>query len=367
MKKYKICILCNFSYPHVGGSESVLRDIAIRLVNNYNYEISVYSFSCMTPFSENGIKYFPCPRGNVLISEIAKFDHTLIYSDSFWEYDTVVKNIDKVPQIVSVCLVGGYHMQSHPEILGLLKKNISRFNLVAHSKITVDYKWCIDNNLPAKVVPNGVSLFEFNKKSEIDIREKYNIKEKYIILNVSSYFYGKGFELLPQIANKLSEDLDDFIIIQCSNVIKYPYDKVFFERTKKQCKGLPVRFLRDVPREDIIAFFRQSDVSSFFSKKEVSPLVVLESRAAKLPFVAMRVGNVPEQGGGIPVFFEDVDKKGYAIVDSNVISHFSCAIVQLLKLERLRGSVIKDGQKDIEKIDWENIVPLYDEIFRNEV
>ena len=356
----KICILANFVFPHCGGSENVLKNVADILVRDYNYEISVYGFSCKVPFSKNCVKYFPCPRGNALISEISKFDHTLIYSDSFWEYGTVVKNIEKVSHIVSVCLVGGYHMQSHPEIFNLLKKNIDKFNLITHSKMTPDYKWCIDNGLPVKVIPNGVNL-NFFRENKISFREKYDIKSKHIILNVSSFFFGKGFELLPKIARKIESK--DFIIIQCSNSVQYPYDKVFLERTKQQSKGLPIRFLRDLPREDIIAAFQQSDVFLQVSKKEVAPLVILESRSAKLPYVSMDVGNTKENPGGIIINNSKEDHKGYKVVDSKVINHFAVAIEHLLNMPRMRQAAIDEGQQDIEKIDWDNIVKLYNEVF----
>lgn len=362
MEPIKLGICCNFSFPSIGGSELVIKHISERLVKNYNYKITVYSFSVYFSFCENGVNYVPCQKGDEFISQIAQNDHIFVYSDSFWEFDTLLQYIDKIDCGLSLSFVGAYHTQSHPESFKLLKENIDKFDLITHSSITPDYKWCIDNDLPVKVLPNGVDLAEF-RDNRIDFSEKYNIKEKYIILAVSNYFYGKGFELLPQISKKLSENLDDFVIISMSNTVKYPYDKIFLDRTKKQSKGMNIKFLRDLPREDVVAAFNSSDVFLFTSKKEVAPLVILESRAAILPFVAMRVGNIAEQAGGIPVMFEEVDKKGYAVVNSGIVSHFACAIVHIIKRERIRESVIKEGQKEIEKIDWDNIVPLYNKVF----
>jgi len=359
----KLGICANFSHKSVGGSEAVIKHISERLVKNYNYEVNVYSFSCNAVFSENGVKYIPCRKGNAFISQMSYNDHIFVYSDSFWGFDTLVENVDKIDCTVSVCLVGAYHLQSHPETYNLLKNNINRFNLITHSSMTPDYKWCIDNNFPVKVIPNGVDLLEF-KENDVDFRKKYNIKEKYIILNVSSYFYGKGFEILHRIAEKLSESIDDFVILQFSNVSQYPYDKIFFERTKKQSRGLPIKFIRDAHRGDIVAAFKASDIFLSCSKKEVAPLVILESRASKLPWVSMRVGDTSSQTGGIPVDFNSVDKKGYAVVDSKVINHFSVAIEHLLNMPRLRQAAITESQRDIEELDWDNIVPLYNEVFK---
>ena len=124
-----------------------------------------------------------------------------------------------------------------------------------------------------------------------------------------------------------------------------------------------IRFLRNLPREDVVAAFNWSDIFLFTSRKEVAPLVILESRAAKLPFVSLRVGDIEEQPGGISIFFRDVDHKGYAIIDKRVVNHYSAAITNLLKMDGLRKSVIDEGQKNIGDIDWDNIVPLYHEVF----
>jgi len=205
-------------------------------------------------------------------------------------------------------------------------------------------------------------LAEF-RENTINFREKYNIKEKYIILNVSSFFYGKGQEILPKVSKRLSKNIDDFVILSVSNSIKYPYDKVFFERCKRQSKGQNIRFMRDLPREDVVAAFNASDIFLFTSKKEVAPLVILESRAAMLPFVALDVGNIRGQHGGGLVTFEDVDNKGYAIADEDVIRHLSTMLEHCIYMDRSREYEVKKGQEDIEKIDWKNIVPKYNEVF----
>lgn len=366
----RLGILCNFGFGpscvggSIGGSEIVIKHISeILSSDKFGYKVNVYghNYKKVYSYSEN-IKLIPYSKGNGIISQINDNDSVLIYSDSTWGLDILLRNIKQIVPRLSCALVGAYHMQSHPEIFKLFKENIDKFNLITHSSITPDYKWCIDNDLPVKVIPNGVNLEEFEQNT-INFREKYNIKEKYIILSVNNFFYGKGFEVLPQICRKLSDILDDFIILQISNTIKYPYDKVFLDRTRKQSKGLNIRFMRDLPREDVVAAFNASDLFLMPSKKEVAPLVILESRASKLPWVSMRVGDTSNQTGGIPVDFNSVDKKGYAIVDNKVINHFAVAIGHLLNMPRMRQSVISEGQQDIENIDWDNIVPLYDEVF----
>jgi len=361
MKKFKLGICTNFSHKHVGGSEAVLKNIADRLVKDYNYEVNVYSFSCKALFTDKGVNYYPCLKGKQFISQIDQNDHLLVYSSDFWEFDTLVGAIEDVDCRVSVCLVGAYHLQAHPNTFDLLKKNINRFNLITHSAITPDYKWCIDNDLPVKVIPNGVFLSEFNNCS-IDFRQKFNIKEKYIILNVGNFFFGKNQDMLADVAKKIKSK--DFIIIQCSNSINYPYEKRFLQRIKQQSKGLNIRFFRDLPREDVVAAFKCSDVFLFSSLKEVAPLVILESQASKLSWISMDVGNSKEQLGGIVINNSNVDHKGYKIVDDKIISSYVVNIADILELKDVRENLIEEGQQNIEKLDWDNIVPLYDKVFK---
>jgi len=358
----KIGVLSNFTYPHQGGSEAVIQAVTSQLANKYNHHINIYSHSRKRALRGCRIDKFPCAKGDKLISQINENDHVLVYSDSFWGWDTLVRDIDKIDCKVSVCLVGAYYMQSHPEIFRLLKQNKHKFNLITHSA-GPDYKWAVENGLKPHIIPNGVNLSEFSE-NKINFRKKYNISEdKKILLTVGNYFYGKGNDILPDIYNKISKIRDDIVCISISCTTDYPYDKLFLSKCKNKVKDNNFIFLRDINREDVVAAFNSSDIFVMPSKKEVAPLVILESRASGLPWVSMDVGNVKEQTGGeiIPTF--GIDKKGYISVDERGINCFSESISDILKCEEKKQNIIKEGQKDINKIDWKNIVPLYNEVF----
>jgi glycosyltransferase involved in cell wall biosynthesis len=352
----KLGIFCNFSHRSVGGSEIVLKQVSERLVKQFNYKVTVYSFSVQFPFSENGVKYTPCKKGNDLIAQINENDHIFVYSDSFWGWDTIVENIDKVVPDVSVALVGAYHMRGdHKATAEKFKANINRFRVICHSK-GWDYQWCRDSNIPHTIIPNGVNLDEFENNT-IDFREKYKIKEKYIILNVSNYFYGKGQENLGKISKYLRKMRDDFIIVSISNSIKYPYDKVFLERAKRGFGKEKSLFLRDIPREDVVAAFKGSDVFLFSSRKEVAPLVLWEARAAKIPWVSWSVGDACSHHDGLCHVYCMPDKKGYIIADDHAVS----SLAQFTA--RSMGGKEPEYYDEVIQHDWKNIVPLYNEVF----
>ena len=351
MSSLRLGIFCNFGPPSVGGSENVIKHISERLAIDYDYKVNIYSYNNNS-----------CNKGYGLISQINENDHILIYSDSFWGFDTILRHIDRINCRVSLALVGAYAMRNDVHILKLLKENIDRFNLITHSVITEDYKWCVDNDLPVTVIPNGVNLSEFNDNI-INFRQKYNIKEKYIILNISNWFFGKGQEAIPKICKKLNSNLKDFIILQCSNAVQYPYDKTFLNRTKRQSAGLNIKFLRDLPREDIVSAFKCADLFLMTSKKEVAPLVILECKAAKLPYISMNVGNTGENAGGIVIENSEEDYKGYKVINDIIINRYIINITNILEDNNLKNKLITEGQKEIDKIDWKNMVSLYHEVF----
>jgi glycosyltransferase involved in cell wall biosynthesis len=165
--------------------------------------------------------------------------------------------------------------------------------------------------------------------------------------------------------------MDDFVIISISNSVEYPYEKLFFDRCKDKCKDLNIRFLRNLPRQDIISAFKCSDVFVFTSGKEVAPLVILESMAAGLPWVSFNVDSLYEKECGMVISnnigkIEKVDKKGYVIVDDNLLDQMTIHIYEILMKDNLRKSIQHYAAKEIKDLDWNNIAPLYDRIFRNE-
>ena len=370
MKKNRLAIIANFGpYSTIGGSEAVLMAVAEGLTEKYDYEVDIYAHNYINISKYNNINLLPCPKGDKLISLIAhNYFHILIYSDSQWNWGDIVRNVNIIDCRVSCALVGGYYLQSHPKSLQLLKENIDRFNIITHSAITPDYKFCIDNDLPAKVIPNGVELNEFN--NSIDFKNIYKIKQKHIILNVGNHFFGKGGDYLGKISNKLREKRDDFIFVQISSTIKYPYDKSFLARAKKEFNSNDkCLFLRDIPREDVVAAFKCSDVFIFPSLKEVAPLVILEAQAAELPWIAMDVGNVKERQGGIIINNNNVDNKGYKIINEEAMDKFVSNIEYILdSCSSITGQSVskrlgREGRRSVEKFDWENIVLEYDKVF----
>jgi len=362
---FKLGICTNFSIPHIGGTEYVLHNISKKLVKNYDYEVNVFSFSNKKELKIDNINIIPCKKGSYFINQINQMDHIMVYSDSFWQWENIVNNINIIKPKISIALVGMYHMRHNKIIFNKFIENINKFNVITHSNNYQDYYNCEKNNIPVSVIPNGIDLNEFDKYNNINFREKYNIKEKYIILNISNYFYGKGIDIIGDIAIQLKKYRSDFIIVQISNNIQYPHEKAFRDRAMRKCRNSNVLFLRDLPRENIIAAYKSSDIFLMTSLKEVAPLVILESMAAKLSWISMDIGNIKELCGGRIINNSNIDQKEYKIIDKNTINSYITYINEFLNNEKLKTIYGKNGRKLVEKkYNWDKIVLLYNEVFK---
>lgn len=364
----KLGICCNFTYPSIGGSEMVCKSIAERMANVYGMDVTVFGYNVRNDILHNKVIYQKCLKGDNFLKQINCFDHLFIYSDSFWGFETILKNIEKIKPKISIALLGMYAMLEKPELFKLFQEKKDLFRVITHSDNYQDYIKCFDNNIPVQVIPNGVNLENFSS-SNIDIRKKYNIVTKYIVLNVSNYFYGKGQEYLADISKKLFKirSLNDFTIIQLSNVVKYPYDEIFWKKAnQKFCNsGIKSKFLRNLPREDVCAFFQQSDITLLTSLKEVAPIVILESMASQTPWVSMDVGNASELSGGTVLCNKDIDNKGYKIISKDTICGFADLLNMYINNKEMRLRDGYNGELMVKmNYNWDLICEKYYDIFK---
>ena len=56
----KLGICCNHSYPHCGGSERIIQQIAESMSNKYHHKVDILSFSIKKTLYNNNVKLIPC-------------------------------------------------------------------------------------------------------------------------------------------------------------------------------------------------------------------------------------------------------------------------------------------------------------------
>jgi len=113
--------------------------------------------------------------------------------------------------------------------------------------------------------------------------------------------------------------------------------------------------LENVPREDVVAFFKASNLFASTSEKEVAPLVILEAMAAQTPWVSFDVGNIRGLKGGRFVACRK-NRDYHCVVGLREIRMFYQHLSDLWNLSSL-GDI---GRKQIEaEMTWEIVLPQY--------
>lgn len=369
IKRLVVCV--NHAFPfHVGGSEKVVQQITESMHNDFGMDCTVLAKWADGEIVKNGVKIIPCKQSEKhFIKQINDInpDHTLVYSDSFFMWPSIVKNHKSIPGKKSVALVGMNHMRSNQDTFLNFQKNINSFNVITHSDDYVDYKTCQKMNAKVDVIPNAIDLSKF-KYQGFSFREKYNIpKDKKIILCVSNFFPGKGQEHLHHILNQLQGRRSDFFALFISSKSNYAPAESMKRRHSMMLRKAkyPSLSLVNISREDTIQSFFESSVFAFPSQTEVAPLVALESMASGLPYVALNVGNVESLAGNI-ICKSNTSRLGLLQYSTKIYDSFTNSLDALLSDDVLHNKLSVAGKEMIlNNYNWEKVREQYKNVFES--
>ncbi len=164
---------------------------------------------------------------------------------------------------------------------------------------------------------NGVDSSLFQPGEIAKARQRLGLSsQRPILLFVGNLISVKGVDLLIESLAKLKELGDPF---DCHLIGQGPLE-TWLKRQVRQL-GLQdhVHFLGPKPLDQLPDWYRAADLLVLPSRSEGVPGVLLEASACGLPFVASRVGGVPEiahLGEGRLVPPEDTEALALAIADS---------------------------------------------------
>ena len=362
----RIILCCNHTFPHVGGSERVVKQISEAMAAApYGHEVVVLSRSIDKAFSHNGVNYQVCAgNGKAFIQQLQGLNpgHTHIYSDCFAFWPDLLKDAEKVPGTKSCALVGMNYTLARTNLIGELKGKQGQIRCIAHSDNYQDYQACVNEQIAVTVIPNGVDLAEFDAAPYV----VPGTEGKKVILCVSTFFPGKGQEHLVKVLERLYQKRQDWAFVNCSNRVNFGFAQLLADKVRKSLKTMPYEshFLVDLSREKIVGLFKSAHVFAFPSQKEVAPLVAIESQAAGLPWVALPVGNVPQLKGGLIAAPGVKDSQGYQRYGEESYQTFADNLDRLLGDDTLRSQLGAAGRQQIEDVyNWQKIAAQYNEVF----
>lgn len=134
---------------------------------------------------------------------------------------------------------------------------------------------------PVKVINNGIDLSVF-KSIESDFKEKYNCKDKFVILGVA-FDWGtrKGLDVFLELANRLNKDYQIVLVGTNDKIDKIlPDNIVSIHRTQNQT--------------ELAKIYTAADVFVNPTREENYPTVNMESLACGTPVITFNTGGSPE-------------------------------------------------------------------------
>lgn len=171
-----------------------------------------------------------------------------------------------------------------------MKKQL--FTQISNMTIVTPSKWLAElveksflKKYPIQVIPNGVDVNIFRPIQETRIREKHNLKNKFIVLGVAAVWgERKGLNYFVELSKLLSDE----------------FKVVLVGINEKQLAHLPSNIIPLKRTEDIhelAELYSAADVFVNLTLEDNFPTVNLEALACGTPVVTFNTGGSPEAVG----------------------------------------------------------------------
>ena len=352
----KIGISCPASLPatQFGGILFLGVDIAKEL-SNKNHEVTIYTtdldfannpktFNKKLPREEN-IQNFKIKRSHVWFSIRLFFVNPGMYFRMINDQQDIIHTIGirsfqsfiaalvakkkKIPLFVSD--QGG--LTTHPDLqtrnvwTGILYKIQSpmiRFVIGQAKKIIVanEYEKKIFSKLAdenkIEVVRNGINLE--NMKSSVDFKKKYAINHDYFLF-LGRFHKVKGIDILLKAMQLIKNNhlMSDVKLVIMG--VDFGFEDEMLKMIKEMNLDNIVKVIKNPPREDVIAAYKESEFLVLPSRWELSPLTPLEGFAFKKPTISTKAHGIP---------YTLDDGKNSILVESENFNELGDKIVELL-------------------------------------
>lgn len=366
----------------VGGGQRNVIETVTRLVNDYRYEIDIYTRKIQNSDSQvnpsvNGLNSklriirlgpeteFFNPIGRVLtiftmlfsfLKENHKKRYDLINAHTYLGAVSgkLASLITKIPIILTV---HGTNLTDINErsISAEIEKQIcfkTKYNGV--TAVGEGYKKYPNINKNVYVIPNGINL-EVGANHDSPVQNKTgNVNSECLnLLFVGRFQKVKGFDVLLDAINLIKNE--NLLL----NAIGYGYLEEEYKRKVKEL-GLQnkVIFLGKKTGNQLTEIYRHSDLLVVPSLSEGDGIVVKEAWANGIPVLVTRCNG--------PEYFVEDNMDGFIVEKNNpkVLAQKLKEIVYLPK-EKLNAMGGKGYEKVKEKYQWVKIVERIDEIYKH--
>jgi len=352
----KIALACPASLPatQFGGILSLCVDIA-RESSNSGHDTTIFTTDLdfannLKTFNKNlprieTIENFKIKRSSVWFSIGLFYVNPGIYFDMLKEKCDVIHTIGvrsfqsyaaalvskkrNIPLIISD--QGG--LTTHPDLKnsGLIKRvfyklqsPMIRFVIGQSDKIIVanEYEKKIFSELGGEnkieIIENGINLEKM--KSDVDFKKKYAINHDYFLF-LGRFHKVKGIDTLLKAMQLIKNHSLMSSVKLVIMGVNFGFEEEMLKMIKEMNLNDVVKVIKNPPREDVIAAYKESEFLVLPSRWELSPLTPLEGFAFKKPTISTKVHGIP---------YTLDDGKNSILVESENFNELSDKIIELL-------------------------------------
>lgn len=197
-------------------------------------------------------------------------------------------------------------------------------------------------NCPTEVIHNGVDLKKFFPMDGSRLREKYSLKNKFVILGVAApWNKRKGYDDFIQLCEILPKDKFSIVLVGLK------------DEQKKKLPSNIIGITRTESQLELAEFYSMANVFCNMTYLDTFPTVNLEALACGTPVITYKTGGSPEA----------IDSKTGVVIEQGNIN----AIAEAIKAMHKRSLVSNDCRKRAEVLFdknkcFEKYIELYDSL-----
>lgn len=208
------------------------------------------------------------------------------------------------------------------------KNDLIKYFEIEDNKIVVNY--------------NGFdkSLFQYEEKNSITIKEKFHIEKEYLLYTARIEYPGKNhlnlikaYELLPK-ELKARFDLVFVGVAKENAQVVFNYVNNSFDKEN-------IKFLGFVSNEDLPLIYANATLFLFPSFYEGFGIPLVEAMAMKLPVLSATNSSLLEIGEDVAYYFDEYD-----------VNSIKDAIIYIANNKEKQTIMIKNGLEKLNKFDW---------------
>jgi glycosyltransferase involved in cell wall biosynthesis len=354
--------------PEVGGCAMVVQQLSERLVRR-GHRVVVATGHCPDRSFKalNGVELcqfaISGSHGNGIVGKDAHryqnflrasgFDVMMNFAAQQWATDLAFGSLEETRKHrANVIVPCGYSALSDSQTLRwpqyrkyfnhIVPRAIPLYDAAVYNSTQYqDYQYAVQAGFANSIIiPNAADETEFAQPPAVDFRKKYKVATEFMALCVANFYTDKGHDRVLDCFQQMKRsDLTLVFIGQAGHTLP---------QIKARAAGWNVQFLVGIPRMDVVAAFHSADLFLFGSYIEASPLVIIEAKASRTPFVSTDCGNVRDWKGGVVCSPTEMAAHGNQILDD----------------AQLRECLAEEGWKEWkERLTWEAVVDRFEELY----